>query len=281
MNIGKYNIQAVETGNFYLDGGAMFGVIPKPIWEKSNPSDERNRVKLSARCLLLSNEKRKILIDTGCGNKWDDKAKSIYSFDYQFNTLEKSLLKSGISPDEITDVILTHLHFDHAGGSTKFENDRLVPSFPNAIYYVQKSNFEWAKTPTEKDRASFIKENFQPLYDYGILKFIDGNEQFDDEIELKKLDGHTFGQQLIKISDSSQTLFYCGDLFPYTAHIHIPALPGFDLQPLVTLQEKKKILQQAIEEEWKLFFEHDPDTITTKVQKTEKGFRAKEQMNSV
>ena len=276
MKIGKYDVQIVETGNFCLDGGAMFGVIPKALWEKSNPSDEKNRVRLAARCLLLSNEKRHILIDTGCGKKWDEKANSIYSFDNKFNNLEKSLLNLNTSPDEITDVILTHLHFDHAGGSTKFDNGRLIPTFSKANYYVQKSNFDWAINPTEKDRASFIKENYMPLYDNGMLKFINGNEQFDDGIEILKLDGHTFGQQLIKIYDPSHILFYCGDLFPYTAHIHIPSLPGFDLQPLITLKEKKHILQSAIDEEWELFYEHDPDTITSKVQLTEKGFRAKD-----
>jgi glyoxylase-like metal-dependent hydrolase (beta-lactamase superfamily II) len=275
MKIGKYNIQVVETGNFYLDGGAMFGVIPKALWEKSNPSDEKNRVKLSARCLLLSNEKRHILIDTGCGIKWDEKSKSIYSFDNTYNSLEKSLIKLNVSPEDITEVILTHLHFDHAGGSTKLDNGKILPTFPNAYYYVQKSNFDWANNPTEKDRASFLKENYIPLFDNGMLKFISGNEQFDEEIEILKLDGHTFGQQLIKIYDSSQILFYCGDLFPYTAHIHVPSLPGFDLQPLITLKEKKNILQHAIEEEWEFFFEHDPDTVTSKVEITEKGFRAK------
>jgi glyoxylase-like metal-dependent hydrolase (beta-lactamase superfamily II) len=275
MKIGKYNIQVVETGNFYLDGGAMFGVIPKALWEKSNPSDEKNRVKLAARCLLLSNEKKHVLIDTGCGDKWDEKAESIYSFDYKFNDLEKSLFNLNISPAEITDVILTHLHFDHAGGSTKIDNGKIIPTFPNAVYYVQKSNFDWANNPTEKDRASFIKENYVPLFDNGMLKFINGNEQFDDEIEILKMDGHTFGQQLIKIYDSSNILFYSGDLFPYTAHVHVPSLPGFDLQPLITLKEKKNILQQSIEEDWELFFEHDPETISSKVQFTEKGFRAR------
>jgi glyoxylase-like metal-dependent hydrolase (beta-lactamase superfamily II) len=276
MKIGKYNLSAIETGYFALDGGAMFGVIPKTIWEKTNPADLRNRVKLTARCLMLSGEKRNILIDTGCGSKWDEKARYIYDFNFELFNLEKCLIDSKIKPDDITDVILTHLHFDHTGGSTKYYNGKLVPAFPNANYYVQKTNFEWAKNPCEKDRASFIKENYTPLYENGILKFIDGDFNFDEELEIINLNGHTFGQQLVKISDSSQTLLFNGDLFPYTAHIHIPSLPGYDLQPLITMEEKKKILNRAVEEEWKLFFEHDPDTVIATVKNTEKGFTVKE-----
>lgn len=275
MKIGKYTLRVINSGYFGLDGGAMFGIIPKPLWQKTNPPDEANRIKLATRNLLLTNESRKILIDTGNGNKWNEKAKSIYAFD-QTNSLEGSLSELNLTPLDITDVILTHLHFDHTGGSTKIEEGKLVSTFPNAKYYVQKKNYEWAVNPSERDRGSYLKDSFQPLMDEGVLKLIDGEEKFDDEIEFVIINGHTFAQQLIKISDSSNTILFCGDLFPTTSHIPIPYIMGYDLQPLVTVEEKKKVLTRAIEENWKLFFEHDPETVIATVVKDEKGFRANE-----
>lgn len=275
MKIGKYTLRVINSGYFGLDGGAMFGIIPKPLWQKTNPPDEANRIKLATRNLLLTNESRKILIDTGNGNKWNEKAKSIYAFD-QTNSLEGSLSELNLTPLDITDVILTHLHFDHTGGSTKIEEGKLVSTFPNAKYYVQKKNYEWAVNPSERDRGSYLKDSFQPLMDEGVLKLIDGEEKFDDEIEFLIINGHTFAQQLIKISDSSNTILFCGDLFPTTSHIPIPYIMGYDLQPLVTVEEKKKVLTRAIEENWKLFFEHDPETVIATVVKDEKGFRANE-----
>jgi glyoxylase-like metal-dependent hydrolase (beta-lactamase superfamily II) len=275
MKIGKYTLHIVKSGYFGLDGGAMFGIIPKPLWQKTNPPDEANRIKLATRNLLLTNDNRKILIDTGNGDKWNEKAKSIYAFDFT-NSLEGSLKELNLTPSDITDVILTHLHFDHTGGSTKIEDGKIVPTFPNAKYYVQKKNYEWASNPSDRDRGSYLKDSFQPLMDEGVLSLIDGEEKFDDEIELLIFNGHTFGQQLIKISGSSDAIFYCGDLFPTTSHIPIPYVMGYDLQPLVTVEEKKKILTKAIEENWKLFFEHDPETALATVRKDEKGFKADE-----
>jgi glyoxylase-like metal-dependent hydrolase (beta-lactamase superfamily II) len=253
----------------------MFGIIPKPLWQKTNPPDEANRIKLATRNLLLSNGNRKILIDTGMGDKWDEKSKNIYAVDQRSASLFDSLGKLNITSDEITDVILTHLHFDHTGGSTKIENDKLVPAFPGAKYYVQKKNYEWAIKPSERDKGSYIKDNFQPLMEEGVLNFIDGEEKFDDEIEFVIINGHTFAQQLIKISDTSNTIFYCGDLFPTTSHIPLPYVMGYDLQPLITVEEKKKILMKAIDENWKIFFEHDPETALATVLKDEKGFKTK------
>jgi glyoxylase-like metal-dependent hydrolase (beta-lactamase superfamily II) len=276
MKIGKYTLQIINSGYFGLDGGAMFGIIPKPLWQKTNPPDEANRIKLATRNLLLSNGNRKILIDTGMGDKWDEKSKNIYAVDQRSASLFDSLGKLNITSDEITDVILTHLHFDHTGGSTKIENDKLVPAFPGAKYYVQKKNYEWAIKPSERDKGSYIKDNFQPLMEEGVLNFIDGEEKFDDEIEFVIINGHTFAQQLIKISDTSNTIFYCGDLFPTTSHIPLPYVMGYDLQPLITVEEKKKILMKAIDENWKIFFEHDPETALATVLKDEKGFKTKE-----
>ncbi|MHB9012228.1 MAG: MBL fold metallo-hydrolase [Ignavibacteriaceae bacterium] len=281
MKIGKYELKIINSGYFWLDGGAMFGIIPKPLWEKTNPPDSANRIKLSTRNLLLQNGKRKILIDSGMGNKWDAKSKSIYSINQNEFSLDNELVKAGISASEITDVIITHLHFDHTGGSIKLENEKLIPAFPNAKYYVQKKNFEWAVNPSERDRGSYIKENFIPLYEAGVLNLIDNNIDFDDEIEFLVVNGHTFSQQLVKISDSSSTILYCGDLIPTTSHIPIPYVMGYDLQPLVAVQEKKNILSQANEEQWKLFFEHDPEFALATIKRTDKGFQVDEKFREL
>ena len=279
MQIGKYKLSVVNTGYFRLDGGAMFGIIPKNLWEKTNPPDEQNRIKLATRNLLLENGKRKILVDTGMGTKWKDKAKAIYDIDQEKHSIEISLGALNIKPEDITDVILTHLHFDHTGGSTKSENGKIVPTFPNAKYYVRKKNYEWAINPTDRDRGSYLKENFFPLFEEGVLKLLDEKEKFDDEIDFIIVNGHTFGQQLLKISDSSSTILYCCDLFPTTSHIPLPYVMGYDLQPLVTVAEKKKILPIAVEENWKLFFEHDPETVCATVISTEKGFKVGEKFD--
>ena len=281
MKIGKYELKIIISGYFWLDGGAMFGIIPKPLWEKTNPTDSANRIKLSTRNLLLLNGDRKILIDSGMGNKWDAKSKSIYSINQNEFSLDNELVKAGISDSEITDVIITHLHFDHTGGSIKLENEKFIPAFPNAKYHVQRKNFEWAVNPSERDRGSYIKENFIPLYEAGVLNLIDNNINFDDEIEFLVVNGHTFSQQLVKISDSSSTILYCGDLIPTSSHIPIPYVMGYDLQPLVAVQEKKNILSQVNEEQWKLFFEHDPEFALATIKRTDKGFQVDEKFREL
>ncbi len=281
MKIGKYELKIINSGYFWLDGGAMFGIIPKPLWEKTNPPDSANRIKLSTRNLLLLNGNRKILIDSGMGNKWDAKSKSIYSINQDEFSLNKELGKAGISAGEITDVIITHLHFDHTGGSIKLENGKLIPAFPNAKYYVQKKNYEWAVNPSERDRGSYIKENFVPLFEAGLLNLIDNNIDFDDEIEFLVVNGHTFSQQIVKISDSSSTVLYCGDLIPTSSHIPIPYVMAYDLQPLMAVQEKKNILSQANEEQWKLFFEHDPEFALATIKRTDKGFQVDEKFREL
>ena len=276
MKIGKYNLSAIDTVTFGLDGGAMFGIIPKPIWQKFNPADEQNRVTLGARSLLLEGGNRKILIDTGIGESWDEKFKSIYRFDRIENTLLSSLQKKNINPDQVTDVILTHLHFDHTGGSTSLVNGKWEPTFPNAKYYVQKGHYEWALNPSDRDRASFYQNRFVPLHVNGLLTLIDPDYQLDDEIRFIIINGHTFGQQMIKISDDSNTLLYCGDLLPFASHVPLPYIMGYDLQPLITLQEKKNLYPKAIEENWFLFFEHDPEVIAATITKNEKGYYLKD-----
>lgn len=269
MQIGNYKLVTIHSGFIGLDGGAMFGIIPKPLWEKTNPADNSNRVTLATRNLLLVSESRKILIDTGMGNKWDDKAKNIYRIDENLS-LEKALRQKGFSFNDITDVILTHLHFDHAGGSTKIENEKLVPAFPNAKYYVQKQNFDWAMNPSDRDRGSYLKENFEPLAKEGVLNFLNSNE-FDENISFEIVNGHTFGQQMVKISDGSTTLLYCADLIPFVSHIRLPYIMSYDLQPLVTLSEKKKYLKQSLDENWILYFGHDPEYAAVTLKHSEKG----------
>ncbi len=280
MKIGKYSVHIIDSGYVGLDGGAMFGIVPKPLWEITNPSDSANRIKLATRNLLLVSDSKKILIDTGMGKKWNEKNQEIYAIDQQTSSMEKSLSNLNIKPGEISDVILTHLHFDHTGGSTVIKDGKLEPAFPNATYYVQKQNYNWAINPSERDKGSYIKDNFVPLKEAGVLMQIEGEKQFDDEIDFIIVNGHTFGQQMIKLSDSSNTFLYCCDLIPTTSHIPIPYVMGYDLQPLVTVEEKKKILKTAVEENWKLFFEHDPETAYATLAATDKGIRIKEKFKS-
>lgn len=259
MTVGHYRIHAVETGRFALDGGAMFGIVPKSLWEKRIPADESNRIPLAARCLLLVGENRRILVDTGTGDKWDGRSRSIYKIDTASVNLERSLKELGITREEITDVWCTHLHFDHAGGNTcRNDAGEIVPTFPNARYWVQKSNWELANHPSEKDRASYLPENWRVLAENGMVEIVDGEEEFIPGIGLFVAQGHTAGQQLPRISDGQRTLFFGGDLFPTVAHLNIPWVMAYDNYPLTTISEKKGLLPIMAEEGWILFFEHDP-----------------------
>lgn len=276
MKIGNYELTSIDTGRFWLDGGAMFGVVPWVFWSKTNPPDERQRIQLAARCLLIRGEGRTILIDNGNGNKWSDKIKDIYHLDNSQYSLEQSLVKAGVVPADVTDVILTHLHFDHAGGSTGIINGVLEATFPNAIHYVQKAHWEQSRNPTDRDRASFMKDDYMLLYERGMLKFVEGEQEILPGISVLVCNGHTTAQQLPLISDGKSTLLFLCDLVPTASHIPFPYIMGYDLRPLVTLEEKKRILPQAEKEGWLLFFEHDPETVGVTLRKTEKGFAIKE-----
>ncbi len=236
MKIGPYELQAFEHGEFKLDGGAMFGVVPKVLWEKTNPADEKNRIDMALRSLLIRGEGRVILVDTGIGNKLPEKLRAIYAVDESRLSTEKALAQAGLTAEDVTDVILTHLHFDHAGGATRLnEKGQVVPTFPNATYYVQKGQYAWGKKPSERDRASFFPENYVPLEEAGQLKILEGSQELFPGIEVRALFGHTPAMQVVRVSDGSQTLLYCADLIPTASHIPLPWIMAYDLNPLLTL----------------------------------------------
>jgi glyoxylase-like metal-dependent hydrolase (beta-lactamase superfamily II) len=277
MRIGSYEIRLVDAGRFRLDGGAMFGVVPKVLWERKSPADENNRIQMATNCLLLSGDNKNILIDTGIGYKSDEKFAKIFAIDYSEFDINRSLQDLGITHDDITDVILTHLHFDHTGGATKI-NDRgqVVPTFPKAKYYVQKSQLDWAKNPLEKDRASFLRENFQPLEEADQLVVLEKTGELFPGIGLILVDGHTRAQQLVLIHGDERTMLFAGDLVPTASHLPIPWVMGYDNEPIKTIQEKKEILGRAIQENWLLFFEHDPDIRCVRVKEGERGYEVDE-----
>jgi len=271
MNVGGYEIHSIETGRFALDGGAMFGVVPWVFWSKTNPPDSRNRITLAARCLLLIGNGKVILVDNGNGTKWTEKPKDIYRLDNTRFDLERSLAERGVFPDDVTDVVLTHLHFDHCGGSTKIKDGKIVATFRNAAYHVQRNHWNLSQHPTEKDRGSFMKEDFMLLHESGILTFVDGEKELFPGVRMIVCNGHTSAQQLPLISDDSASVLFCCDLVPTVSHLPFPYIMGYDVRPLTTLEEKKNILPRAEKEGWILFLEHDPHTEAVTLKQGEKG----------
>ncbi len=274
VKIGSYTLYPIETGRFALDGGAMFGVVPKTLWSRSQPADEKNRITLAARCLLLIHDDgRKILIDNGIGHKYDEKFASIYRVDHAHSSIVSSLGQLDLAPGDITDIILTHLHFDHAGGSTQRLSDgRVTPTFPNARYYVQRRHLDHARRPVEKDRASFLVDDYEPVFQSGAGVLLDGPDCPLPDIRFFIANGHSPYQQLPIISDGQTTVFFCGDLIPTSTHVNIPYVMAYDNQPLVTIAEKKEILGKAFDENWILFLEHDPGMTAVTVRRDEKGY---------
>lgn len=259
MQIGDYQISFVEMGRFRLDGGAMFGVVPKVLWQKTNPADDRNRIDMSLRGMLIRGKGRAILVDCGIGTKWSEKQIDIYAIDHSKDDVDRSLAFHQISREQITDIVLTHLHFDHVGGATRFNAEGEIElSFPNANYYVQERNLGHAHAPTEKDRASFIEQTIQPLENSGRLKVIEGERELLPGVRVLVTNGHTPGHQLVRVMSGKETILFCGDTIPTSSHIPVPYVMAYDLQPLVTMDEKKEILEQAVKENWALCFAHDP-----------------------
>ena len=280
MKIGKYDLYSVETSEFGLDGGAMFGIIPKPVWEKKVSADELNRVNMVTRSLLLVSDEKKILIDTGNGTKWEEKYKQIYDINTDQYNIEKSLGKYGFSSEQITDVICTHMHFDHIGGNTKIKSGEVVPTFPNAKYWISEENWKLANHPSQKDAGSFIEHDWKVLAENQMIEIIDGREPFIEGIETIVTHGHTPGLLHPIVSDGSNKLFYGADIFPMVAHIPIPWVMAYDVQPVVTMEEKQKLLQKMEREDWILFFEHDPHIQACTVHKDGKHYKLNKEIQN-
>ncbi len=277
-------LYSINTGYFKLDGGAMFGVVPKSIWNKINPADENNLCSWALRCLLIEDGNRLILVDNGNGDKQDAKFFSHYYL-HGDDTLEKSLAKYGFHPDDITDAFLTHLHFDHCGGSIKRDADRLVPTFKNATYWSNKEHWDWAVNPNEREKASFLKENILPIEESGRLQFVDVNAEsngrlgettFSSTMSVRFVNGHTRAMMLPQIKYKDKTIVYMADLLPSQGHIPLPYVMAYDMFPLTTLNEKRSFLKEAVENDYILFFEHDPVHECCNLQQTERGVRPKD-----
>jgi glyoxylase-like metal-dependent hydrolase (beta-lactamase superfamily II) len=260
----------IHTGNFKLDGGAMFGVVPKVIWNKLVPANENNLCNWSMRCLLVEIEDRKILIDTGIGNKQSEKFYGHYDLNGD-DSLMGSLASNGISADQITDVLLTHLHFDHCGGAIIKQDDALLPQFPNAIYHLTESHWNHANNPNDRERASFLPENFLLLKELGLLNFVNEGDMIADCIEIKVFNGHTFGMIAPIIHWGATKLMYMADLIPAAAHIPVNYVMGYDIQPLITMDEKKSLLPWLESEQIWLVFEHDASFCRAQVQQNDRG----------
>ncbi|HXD91962.1 MAG TPA: MBL fold metallo-hydrolase [Bacteroidia bacterium] len=272
------NLYSVNSGNFKLDGGAMFGVVPKTVWNKTNPADENNLCSWSMRCLLVETGNRLILIDNGLGDKQNEKFFSYYYL-HGDDSLEKSFAKHGFTFDDVTDVFLTHLHFDHCGGSIKYTDaakTKLVPAFKNAKYWSNSKHWDWATNPNPREKASFLKENILPIQESGQLNFIDKEGEWLPGFEVLLVNGHTESMMLPLITYKDSKVLFCADLLPSVGHLPIPYVMGYDVRPLETLKEKERILQQAVSQNWTLFFEHDSVNEACNLINTERGIRAKD-----
>lgn len=270
-------IYPIETGNFKLDGGAMFGVVPKSIWQKTNPADDKNMISMGMRCMLIEEGDKLTLIDTGVGNKQSDK---FFGYYYLFGdfSLDTSLAKYGFHRDDITDVFLTHLHFDHCGGVIKWNKDKTgyMPAFKNAKVWSNENHWNWAVAPNAREKASFLKENIQPIKENGQLNFIDKNIENQVGFDVLFMDGHTEKQMLPKINYQGKTIVFMADLLPTAGHIPLPYVMGYDTRPLLTLEEKRIFLNEAVDNDFYLFLEHDAYNELITVKHTEKGVRLKE-----
>jgi len=275
--LGRWRMHAIQAGGQRLDGGAMFGVVPKPLWERRIAADERNRIQLGMRCLLIEHDIGPILIDTGAGNKESDKFYDIYGVENVGSPgptlLEDGLRQLGVRPDQIVMVIDSHLHFDHAGGNTtKDETGAIRPTFPKARYVVQRREYEWATHTNERTAASYFAHNFVPIHEAGLFDFVDGEAEIVSGIRALPTPGHTPGHHGLLIESSGERAFYIADLAPTTSHLPLPWIMGYDVEPLVTLETKRRILARAVAEDWLVVFEHDATTAWAYLTQDARGY---------
>jgi glyoxylase-like metal-dependent hydrolase (beta-lactamase superfamily II) len=256
MRLGDLEFHIILDGHVLLDGGAMFGVVPRTLWEKKSAPDARNRITLSMNCLLIQTGGKRILVETGAGGKMDPKLRNIYGLDGP--SLVSGLEKCDLHPEQIDIVINTHLHFDHCGGNTRIEKDKVVPVFPNARFYVQRGEFTHATHPNERDHASYFRENYEPLERAGMLTLLDGDSVIAPGVEVVVVPGHTAHMQCVKLTGGGKTAFFFSDLVPTTAHLPLPWIMGYDLYPVTTLENKKRWIPQVVKEGWLVLFAHDP-----------------------
>ncbi len=273
LRLGPWTIHPLTSGTFGLDGGAMFGSVPKALWQRTNPADDANRITLACRHLLIEGEGRVMLVDTGMGHQWTEKQVQIFRIEQSEHAVDTALKGIGFSREQVTDVILTHLHFDHAGGATRADGNEVAPAFRNARYYTQKAQWELANHPSQKDQASFIPDNFLPLERHGRLDILEGEAEVAPGVQVLVGNGHTDGHQMVKVTGSGETAVFLGDTVPTATHLALPYIMGYDLRPLQTLEEKRQLLAQAAEEGWWLFFDHDPEVPGVKVAPGEKYVR--------
>lgn len=275
MKFGRWEVTSVLSGFFRLDGGAMFGSVPKALWDRTNPADDRNRIDLALRCMLIRGMDRTILVDVGIGDKFSEKESSIYAVDRSRHTLQGALEAQGVPPDDVTDVVLTHLHFDHAGGVSRVDPDgNLRLAFPNARHWLQKSNLETAMRPNEREKASYLKENWAPVKEAPRLSLLDGPEEIYPGIRLLLSEGHTAGLQMPRVEGDGRWIQYCADMIPTASHVRIPYVMGYDLCPRTLMEEKRRTAIEAVRDGGYLFFEHDPWTPASRVTESNARFDA-------
>jgi glyoxylase-like metal-dependent hydrolase (beta-lactamase superfamily II) len=278
--LGKWRIHAIQAGGQKLDGGAMFGVVPKTLWERRIPADERNRIQLGMRCLLIEHDIGPVLIDTGAGNKENEKFYDIYGIENRGTVgptaLEDGLEQIGVKPSDVVMVINSHLHFDHAGGNTvKLPDGSIAPSFPNARYVMQRGEYEWATNTNERTAASYFPHNWDAVKAKGQMELIDGDREIIAGVHSVKTPGHTPHHQGLLLESNGERAFYIADLAPTSAHLPLPWIMGYDVEPLVTLETKRRILARAVDEDWLLIFEHDAKTAWSKIGNDGKGYGLK------
>jgi len=257
MRLGTLEVSIVRDAAFRLDGGAMFGVVPKVLWERPFPADAKNRIALATNCLLVRGAGFTAVVESGLGERWDEKSRALYAIDHE-TALPRSLERLGVRPEDVDALILSHLHFDHAGGATRREAGRAVPTFPNATLYVQETELAHARAPNERDRASYRPEDWEPWAAAGRLETVSGQKEIRPGITVVPVRGHNAGMQAIRVDSGGRTLFYFADALPTSAHVPVPWIMAYDLYPVDLVENKKRLLSQAVRDQWLCVFEHDP-----------------------